>query len=75
MPRYKDGSPAQAGDIVRGRGYNVPHEVVGRVMRVTVNSHCNLTVACVTRSSQVIGQNVVVATTEYGEAAAFEKIA
>ena len=74
MPHYKDGTPAQVGDIVRGKGYNVPHEVVGRVMRVTADKHCNLTVACVTEASQLVGQDAVLASTEYGEAAAFEKI-
>lgn len=45
MPHYKDGSPAQVGDIVFGAGYNVKHPIVGQVLHVQQNSEtCNLQV-------------------------------
>ena len=88
MPHYKNGTPAGVGDIVKGKGYNVPHEIIGKVLEVSEKSDtCNLTVACVTRESMIlkpdptnvpgsqISYTEVRATIEYGQADAFEKIA
>lgn len=50
MPHYADGTEARVGDIVKGRGYNVPHEVVGMVVALKPGQGtCNVTVACVAR--------------------------
>jgi hypothetical protein len=46
MPHYKNGELAQVGDLVKGRGYNVKHEIVGKILSINQNSEtCNLTVA------------------------------
>ncbi len=87
MPHYKSGKPAAVGDIVRGKGYNIPHEIIGKVLEVSEKSdNCNLTVACVSKesmilkavppdpSSPLIGYSEVRATIEYGQADQFEKI-
>jgi len=82
MPHYKDGTPAQVGDLVKGRGYNIKHEIIGKVVRVQRGAeHCNLEVACVAKESPVYttsGEHAMIhvpSTIEYGEAAAFERIA
>jgi hypothetical protein len=87
MPHYKSGTPAAIGDIVKGRGYNIPHEIIGKVLAINQDSDtCNLTVACVAKESVVLKNDVagspgmtihyteVRATIEYGQADAFEKI-
>ncbi len=88
MPHYKNGMPAGVGDIVKGRGYNVPHEIIGKVLGIVEGSDaCNLTVACIAKNSMVLRSipegsvnmgvqySEVRATIEYGQADAFEKIA
>jgi hypothetical protein len=46
MPHYKDGTPAQPGDVVKGQGYNVKHEIIGVVMHVQAGTEqCNISVA------------------------------
>lgn len=46
MPHYKDGTEATIGDVVRGKGYNVLHEIVGKVVGITPGSaSCNIQVA------------------------------
>jgi hypothetical protein len=48
MPHYKDGTPAQVGDLVKGKPYNTPREIVGEVISVTPGSEsCNCMVAFV----------------------------
>jgi hypothetical protein len=87
MPHYKSGTAAAIGDIVKGRGYNIPHEIIGKVTAINQDSDtCNLTIACVTKESMVlraalldpssllIDYSEVRATLEYGQADAFEKI-
>jgi hypothetical protein len=45
MPHYKDGTLAQVGDSVKGTGYNVKGEIVGKVAAVNPNSEsCNIQV-------------------------------
>jgi len=51
MPHYRDGTPAQIGDLVRGTGYNVKHAdgsrrvIVGHLMQLTQAESCNVQVA------------------------------
>ena len=46
MPHYKDGTEAKVGDVVKGKPYNTPCEVVGTVVQITPGSEsCNLVVA------------------------------
>ena len=47
MPHYKDGTEAKVGDLVKGRGYNVKHEIIGKVVNVRPGESCTLTVAYV----------------------------
>ena len=84
MPHYRDGTKAEPGDVVKGVGYNVPHEVVGKVLKVTEAESCNLTLACISKESRVFvhegkdpeyAQRQVEVTIEYGECSSFEKIA
>ena len=69
MPHYMDGTPAKVGDFVKGRGYNIPHDIIGQVIEVKVADTCNLTI-------QEILEYSFRATParEYGEAAAFKRI-
>lgn len=55
MPHYKDGTEAKVGDLVKGFGYNVKHEIVGKVVQLTANSEtCNIAVAHVGKDSPVM---------------------
>ncbi|MGD0263554.1 MAG: hypothetical protein ABSD47_01205 [Candidatus Methylomirabilota bacterium] len=52
MPHYKDGTLAQVGDIVKGKGYNVKgpdgelKEIVGQVLEITpMATRCNVVLA------------------------------
>jgi hypothetical protein len=83
MPHYKDGTPAQPGDLVVGRGYNVSYQISGVVVGVTPGANtCNIQVAHASRRryvSSTAGAYVGIGTfplidIEYGEAAAFEKV-
>jgi hypothetical protein len=50
MPHYKDGSPAQVGDLVKGKPYNTPREVVGEIVSIIPGTEsCNCQVAFVER--------------------------
>jgi hypothetical protein len=77
MPHYRDGTPANVGDIVRGRGYNIKHEIIGKVIAISEASSCNLQVACVARASTTWKHEYGIRVDtifEYGECAAFEKV-
>lgn len=77
MPHYKNGITAKVGDIVKGIGYNIKHEIIGRVIALTVGNSCNVQVACITSSSKewkTEYETRVEATVEYGECSAFEKV-
>jgi hypothetical protein len=39
MPHYKDGTPAQIGDVIKGKGYNVPHEIIGVLTEIRQRHH------------------------------------
>lgn len=41
---YKDGTAAQVGDIVRGRGYNLKYDIVGPVTELLAGDSCNIRV-------------------------------
>lgn len=45
MPHYEDGQEAQLGDLVQGKGYKVPHEIIGRVVNIRPGESCTLSVA------------------------------
>lgn len=46
MPHYKNGEVAQVGDKVKGKPYNTPHEVDGRIIKITSEGEeCNCIVA------------------------------
>lgn len=49
MSHYKQGQKAVLGDVVRGKGYNLPYEIVGVVVGITPGAEqCNLhVVTCV----------------------------
>ncbi len=52
---YKDGSPAHLGDLVRGRGHNLPHDVQGIVVGLTPGTEaCSIHVATL-RLHQPVG--------------------
>jgi hypothetical protein len=43
---YKDGTPANLGDVVRGKGYNVKYEIQGVVVNLNPGEEtCNISVA------------------------------
>ena len=51
---YANGRAAKLGDLVRGKGYNVKHEIIGRlILAQPENSACNCQVAYVGVSSAV----------------------
>lgn len=46
MPHYKDGTPAEVGDFVKGKPYNTDHDIVGTVIQITEGTDtCNCVVA------------------------------
>lgn len=48
---YKNGREARIGDVVKGKGYNFKHEIIGIMTHITPGSDtCNCTVACVAYS-------------------------
>ena len=54
MPHYKDGTEAKLGDLVKGRGYNVDREIVGKVIQIAKAESCNLAIAHIGHGSQVL---------------------
>lgn len=46
MPKYKDGTPAEIGDLVKGKPFNTSREVVGEIVVITsMLEGCNIVVA------------------------------
>lgn len=88
MPHYKDGTPANPGDIVRGKGYNVKDsggnlkEIVAVVMSVNPNvQQCNVTLLIPeqyvgTLTSTALGKSgaMFAGTIEYGQTDHFELV-
>lgn len=51
---YSNGRAAKVGDLVRGKGYNIKHEIVGLLLSANAAATaCNCTVATVSSGSQV----------------------
>lgn len=87
MPHDCKGRLIERGDIVRGKGYNIKHEIVGEVLTVVPDSDsCNVQIATarVEKACQTFGlyhrdyvsgdEKLVVPTIEYGAAKNFEVI-
>lgn len=52
---YANGRAAKAGDVVRGKGYNIKHEITGLLVFANPGgTACNCQVACVTKHSPVL---------------------
>lgn len=52
---YANGRAAKAGDLVRGKGYNIKHEIIGLLTYANPGTTtCNCTVATVTKGSPVL---------------------
>ena len=52
---YSNGRAAKAGDVVKGKGYNIKHEIVGLLIQASPGaSSCNCQVATVTKGSRVL---------------------
>lgn len=51
---YSNGRAARVGDVVRGKGYNIKHEIVGLLLSANPGSlACNCSVATVSIGSQL----------------------
>ena len=51
---YSNGRIARVGDIVKGKGYNVKHEIIGLMTRISEGPEsCNCEIACISRNSLV----------------------
>ena len=51
---YANGRAAKVGDLVRGKGYNIRHEIVGLLISANPGSYaCNCSVATVSIGSQI----------------------
>ena len=80
MPHYKDGTLATIGDVVHGKGYNVPYEITGVVVAIDpAHENCNVMVAHASARKvgygNIVERIIPVLDIEYGETAAFEKVA
>lgn len=54
---YANGRAAKAGDVVRGKGYNIKHEIVGLLVYANPGSSaCNAQIATVTKAWQFVGK-------------------
>jgi hypothetical protein len=54
---YANGRAAKVGDIVRGKGYNVKHEIIGVLVSAKpAETSCNCSVAHVGQSSQPVAE-------------------
>ncbi len=54
---YANGRAAKVGDLVRGKGYNVKHEIIGILLAAQpANTTCNCTVAHVDVTSAFISR-------------------
>lgn len=76
---YKDGTEAKVGDVVKGQGYNIKHDVVGIVLALKNEETCNITVSAFDGLDQEKLEafnyhEAAKLTTEYGEAKAFDLV-
>jgi len=45
---YKDGTPVFLGDIVKGKGFNLPHEIIGPVSKIIPDQGtCNIRIGTI----------------------------
>lgn len=52
---YSNGRAAKVGDVVKGKGYNIKHEIVGLLIQASpAATACNCQIATVTKGSQVL---------------------
>lgn len=52
---YANGRAAKIGDVVKGKGYNIKHDIVGLLIQACpAATSCNCQVATVTKGSQVL---------------------
>lgn len=57
---YANGRKAEIGDVVKGKGYNIKHEIIGFLLTANpVASGCNCTVACVTKPFTLKNTNLM----------------
>lgn len=67
MPHYEDGTEAKLGDVIHGKPYNTPHEVIGVVVGITpAQESCNLRVAFARKAN---GQDELHGATAFGDGA------
>ena len=80
MPHYANGQEAKVGDVVIGKGYNVSHIIIGKVVNVRPGDSCTLSVAHVDAQSllyfagdpaQPFAQCHVQPSIEYGDTRSF----
>jgi len=77
MAHYKDGTPARLGDLVKGRGYNLPYDVQGIVSGLTPGAgSCDIHIACLKPHTPLGTVRTVhpVLAEEHGTCAAFELV-
>lgn len=77
MSHYRDGTKAELGDLVRGRGYNLKHEVLGVVVGISPGQGaCDIHVATLRPMRGTGTEPCVYPATyeEHGTCAAFELI-
>jgi len=53
--RYANGRKAKVGDVVKGKGYNIKHEITGLLLSNNPESAGNCTVATVSTTSLIKG--------------------
>ena len=76
---YRDGTEAKVGDVVKGTGYNIKHEISGKVTHLSTGSPtCNIQIMCVGAGTDIYrndnGAVFVQATLEYGQCDAFDLV-
>lgn len=77
MPHYKNGTPAAIGDTVRGRGYNITHDVQGVVVGLTPGTGaCDIHLAVLTagKPAGTVTIPMLTLVEEHGTCAAFELV-
>lgn len=54
MPHYKDGTPAEIGDLCKGPSSQAGGEIHGKIVSIQeAATSCNMRVACFTKASHV----------------------
>jgi hypothetical protein len=71
---YKDGTPAKIGDLVRGIGYNVKHEIQGIVVGLKQADSCNITIAHVVSAGKGHDGCIPIFDGEWSQTSAFNPV-